>query len=99
MSPEKNKKTNSISNVSGSDLTINVNTTGAPVNVNLVINNKTITITADGSSGDMTITNTNSSNLNFVLGGNPAGTMTTDSSGNLYWNSYRVWTDASNIPQ
>ena len=94
-----NMKTNSISNVSGSDLTINVNTTGAPVNVNLVINNKTITITADGSSGDMTITNTNSSNLNFVLGGNPAGTMTTDSSGNLYWNSYRVWTDASNIPQ
>ena len=94
-----NMNTNSISNVSGSDLTINVNTTGAPVNVNLVINNKTITITADGSSGDMTITNTNSSNLNFVLGGNPAGTMTTDSSGNLYWNSYRVWTDASNIPQ
>jgi hypothetical protein len=85
---------NSISNVPGTDFTININNTGdIPVNLNFKINSISFSITANSANGDLTISNANSSNIFFNLYGT-TGVMSMDSTSNLFWNYSQVWTDA-----
>jgi hypothetical protein len=58
------------------------------------MNGKSFSITANGTTGTISFTNTYSSNLTLNLGGQ-TGTIGIDTSNNLYWNTSLVWTDAN----
>jgi hypothetical protein len=84
----------SIYNQSGGNLSININKDASDVSLFINMNGKSFSITANGTTGTISFTNTYSSNLTLNLGGQ-TGTIGIDTSNNLYWNTSLVWTDAN----
>jgi hypothetical protein len=84
----------SIYNQSGGNLSININKDASDVSLFINMNGKSFSITANGTTGDISFTNANSSNLTLNLGGQ-TGTIGIDTSNNLYWNTSLIWTTAN----
>jgi hypothetical protein len=87
----------SIYNQSGGNLSININKDASDVSLFINMNGMSFSITANGTTGDISFTNANSSNLTLNLGGQ-TGTIGIDTSNNLYWNTSLIWTDANQVP-